>query len=146
MTECKINAPFIHVFSIMQEADLYSGWMPNMPYCDTVKFVSNYRQLVKTVIDFPWPFTSRESYVRASAFFDQEQGGLLDVVRSYNSKNYFGYEIPDETSEMVRMNIKRGFHWIKYVDPDNCISTGTFLVDAKISLIPDWLINYLMKS
>lgn len=96
--------------------------------------------------DLPWPFSPREMVLKCHLLLLPNKGGALGFAKSMNEKNYFGYEVEEAGEEIVRIEMKRGYHFLKYIDPTHTLSRATFKIDPKMDMIPDWLINQLMKA
>jgi hypothetical protein len=40
------------------------------------------------------------------------------VIRSLNTKQFFGFELPENDPNYVRMVISKGYHYFEYVDAE----------------------------
>jgi hypothetical protein len=58
---------------------------------------------------------------------------------------YWGVEVPEPANGVVRGDIIKNCLYIEQIDRDSCWYTAYVHVDCKLSYIPDFLVNFVIK-
>ncbi len=149
--ECVINAHIFKPLSMFAEVDLYSSWVPRLHYCHVEKDFSRFRKTVEWEVSFPWPFHNRSGVCHGYGTTLPEQNAVIVVVRTINddpaTKEHLGCVFPPpKNSWDVHLKVNCGCMYFRYIDENTTLFRGLFNIDPNMSLVPQWLINYVMKK
>ena len=67
-------------------------------------------------------------------------------MKSEFSGHFYGYKIEEEWESRVRMNMKHGFIFIKYIDDNTWTFKVVFNVDMKIGVAQSWVGGMVMNK
>ena len=67
-------------------------------------------------------------------------------MKSDYSGNFYGYKFDEECEGRVRMNMKHGFLFIKYIDENTSEFKVVFNVDMKIGVAQSWVGGMVMSK
>lgn len=148
--ECIVNAPIFYPIALFAEVDLYSSWIPRLGYCNIEKDYSRFRKTVHCEIDIPWPFNDRYGIFHGYGTTLPEMKSVIVVIRSLdteNKKEYLDCTLPGpRKSSHVGVTLKYGCMFFRYIDESTCLFRAVFNADPHMTYIPQWLINFGMKT
>ena len=84
----------------------------------------------------------------ASAILVRERKGALVMIRSVNEKRKKDWDIkemPSSTAGFVEAQMIKGFMYVEHIDEDHCWFHGMININPNFSLIPDGLVNMIVK-
>ena len=58
-----VEAPMIHLFSVMGEVELFKNWVPLTKKSNLLGEVSHLRKICYILNNLPWPFSNREIFL-----------------------------------------------------------------------------------
>lgn len=61
------------------------------------------------------------------------------------AEEWFGQEVPKPGKDVVRAEMKRGYHYFRYIDENNTYYRSIMNCDSKMDYIPQALISFCMK-
>eukprot|EP00350_Pseudokeronopsis_sp_OXSARD2_P005398 CAMPEP_0170552934 /NCGR_PEP_ID=MMETSP0211-20121228/10823_1 /TAXON_ID=311385 /ORGANISM="Pseudokeronopsis sp., Strain OXSARD2" /LENGTH=85 /DNA_ID=CAMNT_0010861001 /DNA_START=573 /DNA_END=830 /DNA_ORIENTATION=+ len=64
----------------------------------------------------PFPVTNREVVTISKLLYIKEKKAFLHIQRSVDTPTLFGVEMPLETEEFVRIEVRKGFHCFQKID------------------------------
>mmetsp|Transcript_5808 Transcript_5808/g.5260 ORF Transcript_5808/g.5260 Transcript_5808/m.5260 type:complete len:198 (-) Transcript_5808:41-634(-) len=146
MTECIVDCPILYLISLICETDLFPTWMPNITFCQTKIRYSDFRNIHEVVQRFPWPMSQRDIVLRVSASYNKERNAVLSFLKSLKEEKFMDYELKQPGYGTVRMDMKKGYHYLEYLGPNTTKYVTIMNVDPQLSYIPQWVINYIMTS
>lgn len=140
-----IKAPILKILAVISELDLLGQSVEKIESIERIQEYSLFRWLVKFRINMPPTVTNREVYAVGFGATLPEQNATIMPFKSVG-KEYYGFKIPEETSEYKRIDFNYGFFYIKFIDEESCEVTNCYNVDPKVPLIPYFIINTFLKS
>lgn len=157
----------VPLLSVLNESELYHEWLPRwttpmrLGVRDSVKVdqVGRCTQLVVITADCPWPLETRQVVLDARAFDDMRTSGDIGVLlQSRDCKD--DARVPETPEDMTRIDVEGAFlfrrvpeAWNEQPGEDPCaiddgdiLVTFGFEVDPKLDLIPNWLLNFIVRT
>ena len=128
---------------------------------DSVKLeqVGRCSQLVVITADCPWPLETRQVILDARAFDDMHTNGDIGVLLQSRDREDDA-RVPEVPEGMTRIDVEGSFlfrrvpeAWNEQPGEDPCaiedgdiLVTFGFEVDPKLDLIPNWLLNFIVRT
>jgi len=148
--ECIVEAPIFYPIALFAEVGLYSSWIPRLGYCNIEKDYSRFRKTVHCEIQIPWPFNDRDGVFHGYGTTLPEMKSVIVVIRSLNTENkkeYLDCKLPEpRKSSHVRVTLEYGCMFFRYIDENTCLFRAIFNADPHMTYIPQWLINFGLKT
>lgn len=95
----------------------------------------------------PWPIANREMFFTGTGIIDSKRKACLFVMKSLDTPTvFFNYEIPPTKPGFVRMDMRKGYHFIEKLDDNRCRYTNIANSDPKLKLMPNWFFNFMAKK
>jgi hypothetical protein len=136
----EVDAPMLNVVSIFYEIDLYPVWCPYMTYGKKVKEDSKYTFLCQYEYDLPWPISKRDMFANGRGIdMIETDRSILVTIKSVK-------EEVSSNSTVVRMQVDHAGILIKAISDKKTLITIVTNVDPKLSYVPYFLFNYLLKN
>jgi len=157
----------VPLLSVLNESELYHEWLPRwttpmrLGVRDSVKLeqVGRCSQLVVITADCPWPLETRQVILDARAFDDMHTNGDIGVLLQSRDREDDA-RVPEVPEGMTRIDVEGSFlfrrvpaAWNEQPGEDPCaiedgdiLVTFGFEVDPKLDLIPNWLLNFIVRT
>jgi len=134
-----INAPIFDVLAVLNEADLYSTWVPMMKESVILQNTSRYGKVCYMRIELPWPMWARDLLLVAYGVDMLDRDSILVICRSPLPSEPFPN--PPVPNKHVRMEINFGGMLIQPVSATQTRIRWIVNCDAKLTHIPSWFLN-----
>jgi len=135
-----INAPIMHVMTVLYDMERKPEWVPFLEKAKIVKKISPRKRIEYHLTDSPWPVADREFIFLAEALISKDKKTI--TINLCPAENI---EVAKKSS-VIRGELKHGRYILKSVDNGKKTHlTVEILVDPK-GLIPKWLVNYTQKK
>lgn len=136
------------------EIDLFKDWFPNVTTAEVLKPVTPARGLYACKQIMPWPLWPRDMTFRACGIVtdrgwrnDKKSIGVLNIIKSVNEdEDYFGVKVPPTAEGHVRIDIKRGYHYLQRIDENTTRYINIFNCDPQLYYAPGWMMNSIMTK
>lgn len=124
---------------------MFKDWFPNVTECRIINKVTNYRGLFACKQTMPWPVWPRDMIFKGTGMFDRKNKACLLVVKSIDEDvPFFGVPAPKTQEGHVRLDIKRGYHYLQKIDDNKTRYVALFNSDPKITFLPSWFLNFMI--
>lgn len=143
-----IKASCLHILSCVCELDLLKTAIKQLNKCEKFGEFSILRFLMTIQVNLPMMISNREIIAFGFGSIDKSTKNLLIPFKSINPKikKYCGVEVPAIDSNYKRIYIEFGFLNIKIIDDNTCEITQCVNVNPKVSLVPYFIINKVLKE
>jgi len=141
-----INAPLTHMICHFAEADLFKNVVSNAREVHLIKEFSNTRKCMQVRMDMPFPVTNREMLSMAKILYIREKKAFLNIQRSIHTPTVLGVEMPPETKDFVRVDLKKGFHCFMKIDENTTRYTNMQNNNPKLQMAPSWVMNKMIEK
>jgi hypothetical protein len=148
--ECIVKAPIFYPIALFAEVNLYSSWIPRLGYCHIEKDYSRFRKTVHCEIQIPWPFNDRDGVFHGYGTALPDMKSVIVVIRSLDTekkKEHLDCTLPEpRKNSNVRVTLEYGCMFFRYIDENTCLFRAIFNADPHMTYIPQWLINFGLKT
>ena len=121
-------------------------WVPYLGSVDVIKQQSIIKRLVHLKIDLPVLFSNRDIVVDGTGFINEQEKSVCFLMKSFYDESYFGTDVDSECEGRVRMNLKHGFLYIRYLDDHSCHCKIVMNIDMKIGMAQSWVGSMVMNK
>ena len=153
------------LLSVLNESELYETWLPSFSYprfkvreVKKLKQSGRVSQILIVVMDLPWPISSREVVLSASAFDDIEAHGHIGIkLKNIETKD--DDVVPEPDPKCVRVDVDGGFLFetcpkdhptIKFIENDSgeemILVSFSAVMNPNMKGLPQSLLNFLVKT
>ena len=92
-----IDAPILHLISVLGEVELFKSWVPLTERSDLLAEVSHLRKLGYFRANLHWPLTKREMFVQASGVMLRDENAAVVSMSSACEDEWLGNPIERST-------------------------------------------------
>jgi hypothetical protein len=138
-----LKSNFMRILSVLAEIDLMK--VEKFESIEIIKQYSLFRWLVNIKLKMPITISNREVVAVGFGTPIPHTKSIILPFRSVKD-GYYGITPPPENPKYTRIDVNYGFYHIKYIDEEHCELTNCFNVDPKVSYIPWFVLNSVIKE
>ena len=144
-SEADIETGLFPILVLLAEPDMLPKWLPMLSDVKILGEPTKYRRILNYKFNLPWPVSDREASVLGRGMPLIDSRGLVIMLKTVE-RNYLGTDIPGASEGSVKVDISLSCIYIQYPQENKCSISLIIRSDPKLSLIPQWLINYGTKQ
>jgi hypothetical protein len=145
---CNVKAPLLHILSVLAEIDLMKNFVKSLNKVEKCGDITMFRFILKIEINLPLTISNREMIGFGIGSIDKSTKSILMPFKSINPKlsSYCSVPVPPEGKSYKRIYVEFGFFNLTVVNENECEITQCINVNPKVSYIPLFVINKILKE
>lgn len=144
-SEADIDTGLFPILVLLAEPDMLTKWLPMLSDVKVIGEPTKFRRIINYKFNLPWPVSDREATVLGRGMPLIKSRALVLMLKTLD-RSYLGIDIPAASEGSVKVDIFLSCIYIQYTQENKCALSLIIRSDPKISLIPQWLINYGTKQ
>jgi hypothetical protein len=136
----------MHILAVLAEMDLMKNFISRFEDIALLGNITPFRLLVHSKIKMPMMVANRDLILQGFGVVNEKEKTILIPCKSIAAHNYFDVDLPKENSSYKRIDLVVGFFHIKCIGENTYCLTNCYNVDPKVSVIPWFVINTVIKE
>lgn len=140
-----INAELFDILAVLAELDLMKNFIKQFEDIIPLGNITPFRLLIHAKVAMPVTIAKRDLVLKGFSYIDKDNKSILIPIKSVHGGMQNGIDIPKEHSKYKRVDLIFGFFHIKYINEKSFCITNCYNVDPRVSVIPWFIINTVVK-
>ena len=128
-----VSQDLFKTLAVLSAVDLVTTWVAVATKIEVLAEPTITRKLTKFHFWFPWPLSNRQCVIEFSAFPIPREKACMILMRTPESENYLGHEVPPFAEGEVKMWVRAGCLYAQVVDENT--TRIMFLVSADLNIV-----------